>query len=177
MAVVPVVFHHADANVMAQVQPALSQLERAQLFGPASMLIFAPDRAWSGGAAVVQVSHPSASPLQVTTTLSLSMATVARIGGARIAAWKFILAEEFGGAEGSSKRRTQVERAVDRADRYGFDTLEEFRGFVALDLAYGAEFEHRAEFRAVFVVLTDHNLPPRAKMDRVVAVLPQPTWC
>ncbi|MGQ8634655.1 hypothetical protein ACUTJJ_24610 [Agrobacterium sp. DKPNP3] len=44
-----VVFRHADANVMAQVFPALNEVQAARLFGPCHQLLFAPDPDWSGG--------------------------------------------------------------------------------------------------------------------------------
>jgi len=42
----PVLFRHADANVMAQIVPALTDAETARLFGPASTLHYEPDAAW-----------------------------------------------------------------------------------------------------------------------------------
>lgn len=44
-----VIFRHADANVMMQTIPALDEVQVARLFGPATQLIFAPDKAWGGG--------------------------------------------------------------------------------------------------------------------------------
>ncbi|MBD8688224.1 MULTISPECIES: hypothetical protein [unclassified Rhizobium] len=44
-----VIFRHADANVMMQMIPALDEAQLARLFGPATQIIFAPDKVWGGG--------------------------------------------------------------------------------------------------------------------------------
>ncbi|MCO6391657.1 hypothetical protein GTW25_11505 [Aliihoeflea aestuarii] len=44
-----VIFRHADANVMAQILPALSELQLARLFGPCHQILFAPEPDWGGG--------------------------------------------------------------------------------------------------------------------------------
>lgn len=44
-----VIFRHSDANVMMQTIPALDEVQVARLFGPATQLVFAPDKAWGGG--------------------------------------------------------------------------------------------------------------------------------
>lgn len=43
-----VLFRHADANVMAQVAPALDPAQRARLLGPADRLLFAAGEDWGG---------------------------------------------------------------------------------------------------------------------------------
>jgi hypothetical protein len=45
-----VLFRHADANVMAQVLPALDESQFARLMGPASQLVFEPSPEWGDGA-------------------------------------------------------------------------------------------------------------------------------
>lgn len=42
----PVIFRHADANVMAQTLPAIDVAEAARLFGPAEAIVFSPDPDW-----------------------------------------------------------------------------------------------------------------------------------
>jgi hypothetical protein len=42
-----VLLRHADANVMAQILPGLSAEEAARLFGPARLIVFAPDPRWA----------------------------------------------------------------------------------------------------------------------------------
>lgn len=44
-----VTFRHGDANVMAQVLPALDAPRYARLFGPAKEIIFTPHENWGGG--------------------------------------------------------------------------------------------------------------------------------
>lgn len=43
-----VLFRHADANVMAQIVPALDPARLARLFGPADRLVFAAGEDWGG---------------------------------------------------------------------------------------------------------------------------------
>ena len=43
-----VLFRHADANVMAQVAPALAPAQRARLLGPADRLVFEAGEDWGG---------------------------------------------------------------------------------------------------------------------------------
>ena len=53
-----VLFRHADANVMAQVLPCLSDPQITRVMGPASGLIFAPDPEWAAGEDIMTVTNP-----------------------------------------------------------------------------------------------------------------------
>ncbi|WP_298294168.1 DUF4123 domain-containing protein [uncultured Litoreibacter sp.] len=44
-----VIFRHADANVLAQVLPALNDIERSRFFGPATLVQFSPAPEWAAG--------------------------------------------------------------------------------------------------------------------------------
>ncbi|MEP7456974.1 DUF4123 domain-containing protein [Phyllobacterium sp. SB3] len=44
-----VTFRHSDANVMAQVLPALDEVQFARLLGPARSILFTPHDDWGGG--------------------------------------------------------------------------------------------------------------------------------
>ncbi|WP_040856351.1 DUF4123 domain-containing protein [Phyllobacterium sp. YR531] len=44
-----VTFRHADANVMAQVLPALDEEQFVRLLGPANSILFTPHEDWGGG--------------------------------------------------------------------------------------------------------------------------------
>lgn len=57
-----VVFRHADANVMAQVFPALNEAQAARLFGPCHQLLFAPDPDWGGGVKRARKPHDLPEP-------------------------------------------------------------------------------------------------------------------
>lgn len=58
-----VIFRHADSNVMMQTVPALDEAQLARLFGPASQLIFAPDKIWGGGVKRARHGATIAAPL------------------------------------------------------------------------------------------------------------------
>jgi hypothetical protein len=51
-----VLFRHADANVMAQVLPALDKPQSARLLGPCREILFVPDEEWGGN--IRRLSHP-----------------------------------------------------------------------------------------------------------------------
>jgi hypothetical protein len=77
----PVVFRHADANVMAQVLPALDAAQFSRLFGPCRQIIYAPADDWGGGIKRVRRTGellPPPGPLRWTT------ATMEKIREARL---------------------------------------------------------------------------------------------
>ena len=53
-----VLFRHADANVMAQVLPCLSDPQITRIMGPADGVIFAPDPEWASGEDIMTVTNP-----------------------------------------------------------------------------------------------------------------------
>lgn len=77
-----VLFRHADANVIAQVLPALDASQFARLFGPASTILFVPDRDWGGGAK--QAIKPDDLPKPPSGPLKLNTETVQRIESHRL---------------------------------------------------------------------------------------------
>lgn len=79
-----VLFRHADANVMAQVTPALDKLQFARLFGPANMILFAPNDDWGGGAK--QATKPDKLPKPPAGPLKLQLETIQAIEKQRLMA-------------------------------------------------------------------------------------------
>jgi hypothetical protein len=77
-----VLFRHADANVMAQVLPALDEIQFARLFGPASQILFVPDDDW-GGRTTLAVK-PGGLPKPPTGPLKLHRETIEEIEEARV---------------------------------------------------------------------------------------------
>ena len=66
-----VLFRHADADVMAQVLPCLSDPQITRIMGPADGVIFAPDPEWASGEDIMTVTNPkdtynSTHPLKLT---------------------------------------------------------------------------------------------------------------
>jgi hypothetical protein len=57
-----VTFRHADANVMAQVLPALDELQFARLLGPAGSILFTPADEWGGGLKRADRPEPAVTP-------------------------------------------------------------------------------------------------------------------
>lgn len=79
-----VLFRHADANVMAQVLPALTAEQFARLFGPATMIAFAPDPEW--GPSLMHAPRPDGLPPVPSGLLTIDTNTVERIEAARLSA-------------------------------------------------------------------------------------------
>ncbi len=74
-----VLFRHADANVMAQVIPSMTDLELSRLFGPANRLLFDPSAEWSGAPGCERIDVPQDLPVAPKGSLRLSHQTLAQI--------------------------------------------------------------------------------------------------
>jgi hypothetical protein len=81
-----VLFRHADANVMAQVLPALDKAQFARLFGPATAIAFAPDEEWASNAGMMIAPRPAGLPASAPGPLRLGEDVMERIGDSRLAA-------------------------------------------------------------------------------------------
>ncbi|MBC9248290.1 hypothetical protein H4P12_16595 [Paracoccus sp. 11-3] len=79
-----VLFRHADANVLAQTLAAMSALEVARFYGPATSLIFAPVSDWANGQTWWRTDRPEDLPDPHRGHLRISMETVGRTEGIRI---------------------------------------------------------------------------------------------
>ena len=78
-----VTFRHADANVMAQVLPALDGAGFARLFGPATAILFSPDAEWGSASGVMVAPRPEGLPAAPSGPMTLDAATIGRIEKAR----------------------------------------------------------------------------------------------
>lgn len=81
-----VIFRHADANVMAQVLPALNEPQFARLFGPANTIMFVPDEEWGGR--FRRAERPDGSFRPATGPLKLDLDNITAIESARTLAFK-----------------------------------------------------------------------------------------
>lgn len=75
------IFRHADANVMAQVVPALNPTQLSRLFGPCRQLLCEPAEEWGKGA--IRASKPEDAPEPPTGPLRWEAETVRAIGDRR----------------------------------------------------------------------------------------------
>ena len=80
-----VLFRHADANVMAQVVPAMTPEEQVRLMGPATTLLFAPDPEWAGGQDWLMIKQTDGMPPAPPGPLTISEATLDGIEARQIA--------------------------------------------------------------------------------------------
>ena len=77
-------FRHGDANVMAQVLPALDGPQFARLFGPATAICFAPDPQWAPEAGDLVAPRPENPPPAAAGPLRLGEDVMERMDGLRI---------------------------------------------------------------------------------------------
>jgi hypothetical protein len=74
-----VTFRHADANVMAQVLPALNLSEISRLIGNAERIVFLPDEEWGDKDTYFKASAPEDLPRPATGYFQFSEDTIMRI--------------------------------------------------------------------------------------------------
>jgi hypothetical protein len=81
-----VLFRHANADVMAQVLPALDEGQFARLFGPASAVLCVPDEEWSPSTSGVMLApRPEALPPVPKGPLRIDAEAMEAIAGKRLA--------------------------------------------------------------------------------------------
>lgn len=155
-------FRHADANVMAQVEPSLGASNRARLFGPAQTLSFVPAPAWRNKevhVAVAEATTPPRGQLCLTPDEAASIAKRYRQGVAHLI------------ADGYDPRyRDRVRAAVMRAAAYEIDLREHLEIFVNLDFTYGARFEQEPHYRSALVQLQALDRAPDTRLDYVAEI-------
>lgn len=155
-------FRHADANVMAQVEPSLGQSNRARLFGPAQTLVFMPAPAWRTEevhVAVAEATTPPRGQLRLTPEEAASIAKRYRQGVAHL------IAEGYEPGD-----RDRVRAAVMRAAAYEIDLMEDLEIFVNLDLTYGPRFEQEPQYRGALAQLRDLHRAPDTRLDYAVEI-------
>ncbi|RUS65016.1 DUF4123 domain-containing protein [Pseudorhodobacter sp. E13] len=155
-------FRHADANVMAQVEPSLGPSNRARLFGPAQALSFVPAPAWRTKdvhVAIAEAATPPRGQLRLTPEEAAAIARRYRQGVAHLIAGGY-----------APPYHDRVRAAVLRAANYEIDLMEQLEIFVKLDLAYGPRFEHEPRYAAALAQLQALDRAPDTRLDYAAAI-------
>lgn len=179
LAMAPVMFRHADGNVLAQVLPALDTAQFSRFFGPAKEAVFlAPDNPSQISDAVVRRALlPENAPPAKAGLLSLDRDQCETITGLRMQALRRSAVSEFCAADNRSHSpdKEQVSDAFDRAEAYGLESKEQIWTFIELDRKFGPQFERSAKFNAVREHLEDKQLSAGAKLYLATAELGSPS--
>jgi hypothetical protein len=124
-----VLFRHADANVMAQVLPALDKAQFARLFGPATAIAFAPDEEWATSAGMMIAPRPAGLPASAPGPLRLGEDVMERMDRGRLQARRTSIvgylrevAPEIAESSPESELRTYVDQAEKSAPKLGIAT-------------------------------------------------------
>ncbi len=164
---VAVLFRHADGNVLAQVLPCLDAAQFSRFFGPARETIFAaPDYpSVSSGSVVRRALLPDGAPPKNAGLLSLNANQCELIGRERMLALRRQALSAFCFPPGSTStgEEKQISDAFDRAERYGFESKEQFWAFIEADKKYGWGFERSQQFISIRDHLEDRQLSADAK--------------
>ncbi|WP_162894665.1 DUF4123 domain-containing protein [Rhizobium terrae] len=157
-----VLFRHADANVMAQVLPALNTVQITRVLGPANAVLFAPDADWTDGAKAIVINRPRNPPPVPAGMLQLEDWNMSLIDAARTAMMRKQAIGEL--ADRDPDKSVRVGEAFDRASTYGLGAKDHIWSFIELDLLHGRSFERSPRFRAVLEHLEDEQLTPAVKI-------------
>lgn len=122
---VPVLFRHADANVMAQVLPSLSHAQRARLFGPADAIAFLPDASWSETSGMMEARREEDLQEPGRGMLKLEKENIDAIGISRDRATARNIAAYL--RDVSAERGTDMQE--DKLQTFAMRSLKESRGF------------------------------------------------
>lgn len=160
----PVLFQHADPDVINSLLPVLSTQQRACFFGGAHAVLVDPP---SGKAQILPnlaISAPVPSG-----RLRLSTAQYAELARAYGAALRRRAVLEFPkGLTAMQKHAhaTRIRDAIDRAETYGCATKEQVWDFIRLDLRFGAGFEKEPSRRGVLEQLSNRDVSPGERLFR-----------
>ncbi len=166
---VPMLFRHADANVMAQVFRNISYQLARRLFGPAKLIAFAPEEYWwDGGTAVLAVE--AREEMTSNATVSLTSSDIANIEQNRRFGLKRRAVAELGPrlALSEQEARKRIDEAYDRAEGYDLESPEDIWRFIELDIEYGYEFERNEKFSKAAKELSYTELSPSVRVDNAV---------
>lgn len=160
-----VTFRHADANVLAQVLPALSHIQCDRFMGPCRSVIFLPRPDWqiSGG----RVEHYMGTARYAFSrgALLIDQDSAQLIEEQTHLRWQRQIAT--GSDHDStplSERESRVADAFERGRSYGFAQREEFEWLARSDLEHGAAFEQTPRFTEIAETLTDPDLTATQKV-------------
>jgi len=128
-----VTFRHADANVMAQVIPALEPAELSRLLGPAISVHFKPAREWAGGQDWIACARTDDLPMPPVGPLELSAASLEGIDEENAAASRDVVRQYLTEVAPEYTERLSPEELQDvilNAERVGTEIgLESEHGF------------------------------------------------
>jgi len=161
----PVLFQHADPDVICAILPVLAPVQQVCLFGGSHAIVTDPQ---SGPPQLLRNPNPQA--LVPTGRLALSKDQYAALSDAYGAALRHRAVIEFGvglTARQKVKSAEQIRSAIDRAESYGLATQEQVWEFIRFDQRYGAQFEMRPEACGVLAQLTNPELSPAERLFRV----------
>ena len=160
----PVLFRHADAEVVAALLQVLAPVQRARFFGGALAVVAEPP----SHQGVMHVANPKPEAPVPFGRLRLSRPQYGRLAAAYGAAMRRRACLEFcGELSGPQDARTaRIVDAVDRAEHYGCATQAQVWDFIRLDLRYGARFELQPKYSGVLRELRDFSVSPAERLFR-----------
>jgi hypothetical protein len=160
----PVLFRHADPDVIASILPELSPIQRAQLFGGAHAIIADP-----AAAEPVMLSNLAFGRPAPGGRLSLSVAQYSGLSRAYGVALRRRAVFEFRAGLSAREKASRAERvrdAIDRAESYGCATKEQVWDFIRLDLRHGVRFELAPARQGVLEQLRNDEVSPGERLFR-----------
>jgi hypothetical protein len=162
----PVLFRHADPDVVANILPVLAPIQRARFFGGALALVAEPP---SQDGVMLVPNAQSSAPVPFG-RLRLSAEQYSELTQSYGAALRRRAVIEFGPlveARDRSSRDARITDAIDRAESYGCSTKEQVWDFIRMDLRHGARFELQPRCKGVLTQLMDRYMSSEERMFRV----------
>jgi hypothetical protein len=159
-------FRHADANVMAQVLPALTPELLKRLIGPAEAISFVPDIVWTLEDEYVFQSPQSISGMQTAGMIRFDSAVMKRIEARRaVGVLRHLLLtfSSYRERMGDDYKRL-VAAAHKRATHYGIETLEDLELFTLTECEYGPKFEFRSGHEEAHYMLAQSGKSPAERV-------------
>ncbi|MEL6522705.1 MAG: hypothetical protein AAFQ66_17185 [Pseudomonadota bacterium] len=160
----PVLFRHADPEVVQALLQVLAPVQMSRFFGGALAVVAEPPS--QGG--VMKAVNPSPDAQVPFGRLRLSKPQYSRLLAAYGSAMRRRATLEFS-SELSGRREdceARIVDAVDRAESYGCATQTQVWDFIRLDLRYGWRFEQQPKYAGVLTVLKDFTVSADERLFR-----------
>lgn len=172
-----VLFRHADANVMAQILPVLSETQFARIFGPTTHIIFAPGDDWAIGSPTMIAPKPKDLPATPSGPLKLDADTLKNVESQRknVRSKRVIkhvrgnLPPEFAGMS-DKQLSEQVNDAIVGAESYGVDQEAAFSRWSYMYVLTGGAVNRDPQIRK-FMVSDTFVGSPNTKAKQVMDAL------
>lgn len=146
-----VLFRHCDANVMAQVLPALTPANMARVLGPASQILCSPDTDWAERS--LRLMRSADMPTPPSGTLKLSLEEVRKIEDRReakacrtVGAYLRQYAPEHTKPFNDGDLITQISAYRSEAKRYGIKSEAAHHRWAYLQFVSGGRITHNEDF-------------------------------